>query len=327
MPNFDRLALASALVVVAIGSSARAQVAQPPAQGFQVERLYPSAAGAGWLVMDALDQHGGIGGAISFTLGYERNPLRVGSEQSQVAVVQNLMLIDISAALTYRRWRFHIDFGVPVWTSGNSTTFGNYAFTGASTDWGSGPDVLSDIGVGTDLRIAGRPDGRFRLGASAELLVPNGNAGDYGSDGTFRGLLRILVAGDVGHLAYAANVGAHIRPRDDTPVPNGPRGSELVYGAAVGVKVPIGRAARWKVVVGPELFGASAFRAFDINGTALEWLMSGRIEGTADNKSQLRVRLGIGNALNDRFGAPDWRIVAGVELFGRRVTTPTHPAP
>src|SRR3984957_8484784 len=49
--------------------------AQQQPSGFAVERLYQSAPGGGWFVMDDLDMTGRLGGAVSLTSGYARNPL------------------------------------------------------------------------------------------------------------------------------------------------------------------------------------------------------------------------------------------------------------
>jgi hypothetical protein len=111
-------------------------------------------------------------------------------------------------------------------------------------------------------------------------------------------------------------VGVHIRPLDE-PTPGSPRGSELLFGAAAGAVLPVDRAGHFRAVVGPEIYGASAFNSFlTTEATALEGLLSGRIEGTRTNAAQVRVRLGVGTALNHRFGAAEWRLLAGVELFG-----------
>jgi hypothetical protein len=70
------------------------------------------------------------------------------------------------------------------------------------------------------------------------------------------------------------------------------------------------------VVLGPEVFGATAFQSlFGLNSTALEGLLTARLEGTAENRAQLRVKLGVGAGINQQFGAPEWRIVCGIEIF------------
>ena len=98
----------------------------------------------------------------------------------------------------------------------------------------AGPDILTDVRIGFDARILGDPKGPFRLGAGAQLYVPSANEdpAEYVTDGTVRAMGRVLFAGDVGMLTYAGQLGAHVRPRDDSPTPGAPQGSELLFGAA-----------------------------------------------------------------------------------------------
>jgi hypothetical protein len=63
--------------------------AQQQADGFAVERLYQSAPGAGWFVMDDLDISGRLGGAVSLTSGYARNPLVITGPDGK----QKLMVV------------------------------------------------------------------------------------------------------------------------------------------------------------------------------------------------------------------------------------------
>jgi hypothetical protein len=309
------VAIPSVLLLL-VGGVAGAQEAPPvlpSAPGFGVERLAPSAPGGGWLVMDQLDLPGPLGGAMSVTLGYARNPLRVG--EARLPVVSDQATVDIGAALSYWRIRVYLNFAAPLAIYGQSGDAGGYAFTGPSVNLGSNPDTIADVRFGADVRILGRTGGRFRLGAGAQLDIPTDRKSDYASDGTFRGALRLLVAGDARWLTWAAQLGAHIRPRDDAPIPDSPRGSELLFGAAAGGRIALGRAAAWALILGPELFGASAFRAlFTRAATAFEGLLTARFEGTAADRAQLRVRVGAGAGLGS-FGSPEWRVVAGVELF------------
>jgi hypothetical protein len=315
MPSSNRHRAAVCVLLLALGGRAAAQ--QQP-QGFAVERLYLAAPGAGWFVMDDLRQQGGLGGVLGLTLGYASDPLRVTDGVNRVAVVSDEALADIGAAITYRRWRFYLNLDIPIVVVGQSGTVGDYAFTGPSVDPASKPDVLSDARFGTDVRIFGRPGGPFRFGAGAQLLIPFGERGDYITDGTFRGMIRALFAGDFRRFTYAAQLGVHIRPLDDAPAPGSPKGSELVFGVAAGAKLDVGHGTNWIAVVGAELYSATAFDAFfDDNGTALEALFSGRLETRRPGRANIRVRLGIGPGLNHHFGAAEWRMVAGVELFGR----------
>ena len=322
MSSSSRLAGLAALALVS-GAAARAS-AQQAASGFSVERFYPSAPGAGWMVMDDLDMQGQLGGVMGLTLDYTHDPFQVASAGQQLNVISNAAFADFGVAVTHRRWRFYLNFDAPLVARGQDGVVDGYQFTAPQITLGSHPDALTDGRLGTDVRLWGAPDGRFRLGAGAQLIVPNGTRGEYTTDDTFRAMLRALAAGDVGRFTYAAQLGVHIRPLDMRPIPDTPRGSELLFGAAAGA-----RFSPWPgqaLIVGPEIFGATAFRSFfSSSGTALEALLGARLEGTAPGGRQVRVKLGAGGGLNDAFGAPEWRIVAAVELFNRDLAATPSP--
>jgi hypothetical protein len=266
--------------------------------------------------MDSLDIHGGLGGALSLTLGYAHGPLRVREGADPLWVVSQQAYAAVGIALTYDRWRFYLNFDAPLVIIGQSGTADGVLFSGPSVHISSHPDLLSDPRVGVDVRIFGEPGGRFRLGASAQLVVPSGDPADFDTDGTFRGLVRLLFAGDVGTFAFAGNVGVHIRPRDDFPVPEFVHGSELLFGVGAGPRIPLGAQRAMALIVGPEVFGATAFRSlFAGQYTALEGLLSVRVEGTRPKGPQVRVKLGVGGGMHPHFGAPEWRVVCGVEVF------------
>src|ERR1700722_1211288 len=98
--------------------------AQQQTQGYAVERFYPSAPGGGWFVMDDVDISGGLGGAISFTTGYSRDPLVVpGPNGTQrLVLVSNEAFADVGLAFTYDRFRLYLNFPVPIRVAGNQGT-------------------------------------------------------------------------------------------------------------------------------------------------------------------------------------------------------------
>ena len=55
--------------------------------------------------------------------------------------------------------------------------------------------------------------------------------------------------------------------------------------------------------------------------TGFEGLLTGRLERTGD-RWRLRFRIGVGHGIVQHFGAPEWRILAGVELIGQRSGRP-----
>jgi hypothetical protein len=62
---------------------------------------------------------------------------------------------------------------------------------------------LHDIArIGIDGRLVGAARSAFRLGAGAQLFVPNGTRSEYDTDDTYRAMGRVLFAGDLGPLWY-----------------------------------------------------------------------------------------------------------------------------
>jgi hypothetical protein len=270
--------------------------------------------------MDDLRMHGGLGGVMALAVGYAHDPLRVTDGSKHLAVVSDQAFTDFDFALTYDRWRLYLNLDVPLVIEGQSGTVGAYQFAAPSVDLGSNPDTVSDARIGADGRLLGSERSPLRIGAGAQLIVPNGNiAGgnraNYNTDATYRAMGRVLVAGDIGYFTYAAQLGVHIRPLDDSPAPGSPQGSELLFGAAGGARVlGSGRGAS-SLIVGPEIFGATALRSFfGTTGTSAEGLLTGRFEGPSDRGPQLRIKLGAGVGLDQHFGAPEWRLVFAIEL-------------
>jgi hypothetical protein len=71
------------------------------------------------------------------------------------------------------------------------------------------------------------------------------------------------------------------------------------------------------MIAGPEIFGETAFHQFFSGETGTEALLTGRLEQSGTGRN-LRIKLGVGHALVQNFGAAQWRIVFGVELFGHK---------
>ena len=291
--------------------------AQQQVSGFAVERLYQSAPGAGWWVMDDLDISGQLGGAIAATSGYERNPLVITgpSGKQALAVVSQEAFLDIGASVTYSRFRGYVNFPIPLLVTGTSGTLGPYQFTAPSLTLGTNPDTVSDTRIGVDVRLFGQPGALLRLGAGAQAFIPSGNRADYVTDARYRGMFRFLAAGDAGAFRYAGQLGIHVRPLNESPVPDSPNGNEFLYGVSGGRSFALSN--DWAVIAGPEIFGETAFHATSTGEAGAEALLTGRFERTGPGRN-LRIKVGIGHALVQNFGAAQWRIVYGVELFGHK---------
>ena len=291
--------------------------AQQQPSGFAVERLYQSAPGGGWFVMDDLDIGGRLGGVASVSSGYARNPLVItGPDGKQkLAVVSEEAFLDIGGAVTHDPFRAYINLPMPLLVVGTSGTLGSYQFTAPSVSLGTTPDTVSDGRIGIDARLVGKPGSLLRLGAGAQLIFPSGDRADYVTDARYRAMFRLLAAGDAGGFTYAGQLGVHVRPLKDAPIPGSPNGSEFLYGISGGRR--FAEPSGWAVIAGPEIFGQTAFHQFFSGETGTEALITGRLEHSGTGRN-LRMKLGVGHALVQDFGAAQWRIVFGVELFGQK---------
>jgi hypothetical protein len=297
------LAILSGNVSVALG--------QQPITGFALERFYPSAPGGGWFVMDDLNIGGGFGATAELISSYARQPLQITSANStQLTVVSDEVVVDVGVAATYHRYRVYLNIPMPALVSGNSGVLGPYQWSGPSVSLGTNPDTISDLRLGFDMRFLGKPGDLLRLGLGAQAIFPTGTRTDYLSDGRYRGMLRFLAAGDAGAFSYASQFGIHIRTLNDAPVPDSPNGNEFLFGASAGRRLNMHAA--WKMVLGPEIYGETAFASFFSRPqTGVEGLMTMRLEQT-DKESNLRLKIGVGHGLVQHFGAPEWRIAAAV---------------
>ena len=305
----------SRLLVFALATALWAQPcrAQSTADGFAVERLYPSAPGGGWFAMDDLNIDGAWGVTIALTSGYARNPLVITGQDGtpRLAVVAAQSFVDVGVAATYRRYRVYVDLPMPLLVSGNSGTVGPYQFSAPSVDLGSRPDTIADPRLGFDMRIFGQTGAALRLGVSAQFVIPSGDRADYLTDGTSRAIVRLLAAGDHGAFSYAGHVGLHARSLDEVPVPDAPVGNEVLFGIAAGRRFTIG--SRWTGVVGPEVFGEAALRSAATT-TGVEGLMTMQWERLGVNRG-VRFKVGAGEGFDRHIGVPAWRLVLGAELF------------
>jgi hypothetical protein len=312
MANFKALIAGIALLTVWPSLA----VAQQMVNGFALERFYPSAPGSGWFVMDDLSMSGGLGGVISLTGGYAQDPLTVTSPdgKQRLTLVSQESYVDLGLAVTYHRYSFYLNLPVPLELGGTSGILGSYQFIAPSVNVGKNPDTVSDTRLGFDARLTGKPESALRLGLGAQLLFPSGNRADYVTDARYRAMFRFLAAGDARGFAYAGQLGAHIRPLNDFPAPGSPVGNEVLFGISAGRKIGLG--SEWKAIVGPEILGETAFHSFP-GPTGTEALLTARLE-KAGTKSNLRIKLGIGHGIVQSFGAPEWRVLVGIEVLGQR---------
>ncbi len=290
--------------------------AQEQAKGFALNRLYLSAPGGGWFVMDDLSMDGKLGGTVSFTFDHAHNPLVVRSADGtrSVSVVSEEQIADVGLSVTSGPFRVYVNLSGPTYMRGNSDVIDGRSFAGPRVDLGTEPDTITDMRFGMDARLIGESKSAFSLGVGAQVFVPSGNQSDYVSDGKYRAMLRLLAAGEASGFVYSGQTGVHLRKaQDDTP--GDPVGSEYLFGLAGGKRFSLSPSTL--MTIGPEIYGATAIHSFlKPEATDLEWLLTSRITTVENIDRQWTVRLGAGSGFAPRFGAPELRAVLGIELSG-----------
>jgi OmpA-OmpF porin, OOP family len=120
-------------------------------------------------------------------------------------------------------------------------------------------------------------------------------------------LPRLLLAGDIGNLVYAAKLGALYRA-NDAGFNGSTKGTEAVVAAAIGYRSNDG-----KLVLGPEFFGSTVVTSGDAlfakRETPFEVLFGAHYKVTDD----VRLGAGVGPGLTRGFGAPQVRGLLSLE--------------
>jgi outer membrane protein OmpA-like peptidoglycan-associated protein len=167
--------------------------------------------------------------------------------------------------------------------------------------------TVGDLRVGADVRLLGQYRSPASLALGVAVFAPTGDQDAFTSDGEVRVLPRLLLAGDIGNLAYAAKLGVLYRG-NDSGFNGAAKGTEAVVSAAVGYRNDAGN-----LVIGPELFGSTVVTdgdAFFSRRTTPFELIFGAHYKAADT---IRIGAGFGPGLTRGFGAPQFRGLLSLE--------------
>ncbi|HEX3344754.1 MAG TPA: porin, partial [Polyangiaceae bacterium] len=301
-----------ALVATAVVLEAAPANAQATATGFALDQFSPSERGSEWFALDSLDLRGDPAAAVGLVGELGLRPLVIynpdGSTQS-IPVHQQLVLHPGASVTLFDRLRLGLDVPVAVYQGGTSGTIDGVSYP-AVTSGGVG-----DLRIGADVRLFGVYGDPFTVAAGAQVFIPSGNSSEYLGDNSFHAVLpRVLVAGQVGWFAYAAQLGFHYRGLDTT-IAGASVGSNVLFGASGGV-----RALDGKLLVGPELYGSTGVTStvFSTKTTPVELLLGGHyLIG-----SSVRVGAGIAPGLTRAYGEPSVRYLASVEWVSSHAPPP-----
>jgi len=277
--------------------------------GFALNRFDPSERGSDWFSAESLDLRGHVRPALGVVFDYAHKPLvyydaETGDEQAALVKSQLFGHLGGSVVL-FERLRLGVSLPIALVNTGESLDLGGGAT--AESKHGAG---IGDVRVGADVRLLGEYRQAFSLAAGLQLHLPTGNREAFTGDGKVRVVPRLLAAGDLGPIAYAARAGFDYRAqRDDFD--GQPFGSEVTFGVAAGV-----RTAEDKLLIGPELHGSTVVSdggkgAFDRKTTPVEVILGGHYAVADDWK----VGAGVGPGLTRGHGSPEVRVLASIEWF------------
>lgn len=324
----SRLAGALAATAAAlVSSSASAQVV-PLGSGYAADNLNPAERGSDFFSAESLDLRGHGRFAFGMLVG---NAYRTVADRRtdggiNASIVRNQAFLYPGATFTLFD-RVRIAFQVPLafYSDGNTATMQTPTPTGGSALGLYAPPseqvVLGDVRIGADVRVHGKYGDPLTLAIGMQGFVPTGKPESYTGDGNPRLAPRLSAAGQMGLFEYAAQLGAHIRTRDDVAYGrsygNGGRvGHELTFQVAAGLRLAEGR-----VVVGPELYGRKSFDDTDGQSSPVEVLLGGHF-GLTDS---VRLSAGLGAGVTKSYGAPVARGIFGIEWVPGSPVEPPPP--
>lgn len=293
---FPALTVACCTLLFASGS------ASAQAAGFALDRFEPADRGSNWFVLDSLDLrgHGRLALGVTGELGYRPLAIYDADGSLRSAIVEHQLFAHPGGSFVlWDRLRVSASLPVGLYATGDGGTIGGVVYPAPSS-----AQTVGDLRFGADARVIGQSGDPFQLAFGLHLFAPTGSRGAYSGDETFRATPRALVAGDLGVFAYSAKLGIAYRGHD-VELAGSPLGSELVYGAAVGV-----RALDRRLLLGPELYGSSVVTAdlFKTRTTPADLLFGAHLDVGA-----VRIGAGAGFGVSRGYGSPAARAVLSIE--------------
>ncbi|MCL2779415.1 MAG: thrombospondin type 3 repeat-containing protein [Polyangiaceae bacterium] len=299
-------------VAASMGLASRAYAQS--ASGFAVSSFEPSERGSDWFAGESLDLRGKIRPALGIVGDYSYRPIVVKNGGSIVAEpLKDQVLLHIGGGVTfYDRFRLSLDLPVQVFADG----------TGAqSLAAPAHEQSIGDLRVGGDVRLVGTYGDPATAAIGLQLWAPTGLRDQYTGDGSVRLRPRVMIAGDVGSVAYAAQLYFGFRAHSEE-ISGSKLGTSLGGVASLGLRV-----ANRRLLVGPEVLANTGLNDLFAKRTSpVEALLGAHYA----LDSGVRLGAGVGTGLASGLGAPAVRALVSVEWvapFVKRAAAPPLPEP
>lgn len=301
--TLSRLASVLATVFVLLALTSGNAAAQ---EGFSLNRYTPAEQGSDWFANDSLDFRGSgrlaVGGVLDFSL----KPLVIydGDGDEVAAVVEQQFYLHAGLAVNlFDRLRLAGNLPILLLNTGETADFNGETL---EIEEGAG---LGDAHLSADLRLFGTYGGPLSLAVGAQLFLPTGTQDAYSGDGSIRFRPRLMAAGDLGPIAYAA--GASYTLGRDGDFAGDPFGDELGLNGALGIRLVDKR-----LLLGGEVFGSTVLSdggAFDRRTTPFEVVFGGKYRVS----DAWQIGAAVGPGLTRGVGSPEVRGLLAVTWFPR----------
>ena len=292
-------------------------VAQPRsahAQSFRLDRFRAAEHPLDGFGVRRLDRFGHVQLAALLTADYAHDPLTIerssnGREVQSVVDHQLTLALGLSLGLWERLLAFASLEAVPL-------------MRGPEVPVGFVPPAdaagLGDVAVGARVRLLGGADDLFALGVQAALLLPTAGTQAYRGEERLAARPELIAELRPGRLRVSFNVGSLVRARQRLVAAR--LGSELVYGAALGVRV------LQQLELLAELTGGFGLHDFGARETTdVEWRLGAKYASGIG----LYVGAAAGTGFTSGVGSPDARVIGqlGYRMPRREQAPVAQPAP
>ena len=308
---------AAALALLASSFAAAPSAEAQTAQGFSLDRFNPSERGSEWFVGDTLDLRGHGRFALGFVGDFAMRPLVIynGDGSARSLPVKDQLIVHVGGAVNlWDRVRIGVNVPISIFQDGDGGVLNGTTYPATANSAG-----LGDIRLSADVRLLGQYGDVFTLAAGVQVFLPTGDRASYLGDEGLRFIPRLLAAGDIGIFVYSANVGFQYRSLDDS-FGGSPRGSELVGAVTAGLRV-----LDKKLVIGPEVYGATVVTNSDALGALRTTPLEGLIGGHYSFGGSWRAGAGVAAGINRGFGEPRVRYVFSLEYAPGVAPPPEQP--